>query len=59
MIRLKQRAETSSRLLASIEAIDFQTAEEYSGVDLTGLKYYIYRYSKDEKECVTLRIDQN
>jgi hypothetical protein len=52
---IKQRAETPSSVLASLEALDFQTAVEYSSADLTGLKYYVCWYSKDEKECITLR----
>jgi hypothetical protein len=36
-----------SSLLASVDAIEFQTTEAYSGSDLNNVKYNIYRYSEE------------
>jgi hypothetical protein len=43
-------------LLASVGVIEFQIIEEYASLDLTRVKYNIYRHSRDEEEMATLRI---
>jgi hypothetical protein len=44
-----------SSLLTSVKAIESQTTEVYSSLDLTRVKCNIYRHSRDEKEEVTLQ----
>jgi hypothetical protein len=44
-----------SRLLASVDIIEFQATEVYSSLDLTNVKYNMYIHSGDEKVKVMLQ----
>jgi hypothetical protein len=48
-----------SNLLASVDITEFETAEAYSSIDLTRVKYIMYIHSLDEKVKVTLRTRPN
>jgi hypothetical protein len=39
---------TPSSLLASVDVIEFQTAEAYSVLDVTNVKYIIHKQSREE-----------
>jgi hypothetical protein len=43
-----------SSLLASVGIIEFQITEGYASLDLTRVKYDIYRHSMGEKEMAKL-----
>jgi hypothetical protein len=48
-----------SSLLASVVIIEFQTTEAYSSLDLTKVKYNIYRQSREENEKVKVQTSPN
>jgi hypothetical protein len=48
-----------SSLLASVVVIEFQTTEAHSSLDLTKVKYNIYRQSREENEKVNVRTSPN
>jgi hypothetical protein len=37
-----------SNILASVDVMEFQTTEAYSNLDLTKVKYSIYKHSREE-----------
>jgi hypothetical protein len=41
-----------SSLLASVDVTEFQTTEAYSNLDLTNVKYSIYKHSTEENMWV-------
>jgi hypothetical protein len=43
-----------SSLLASADITEFQTAEVYSNLDITNIKYNMYTHSRDEKVEIML-----
>jgi hypothetical protein len=45
-----------SSLLASVDVIEFQTAEAYSNLDLTNVRFSVYKHSREEKQKVMERI---
>jgi hypothetical protein len=48
-----------SSLLASADAMDIQTAEAYSSLDITDIKFNMYLHSRDEKVKGTMRTRPN
>jgi hypothetical protein len=44
-----------SSFLASVDAIEFHTTDEYSSLDLTNVIYNLWIYTRDEKVNVMLR----
>jgi hypothetical protein len=48
-----------SSLLASVDVTEFQATEMYSSLDLTGVKYYRFRYFKGKKKKIMLQTRPN
>jgi hypothetical protein len=48
-----------SSFLASVDVIEFQTTEAYSNLNLTNVKYSIYKQSREENLKVMERIRTN